>query len=80
MINMPQGSSVSTVSQTSRMFDNSEMVAELRNLRQEVEQLSAISLGTNRNTLVSAKLAEKQDAIGTAKTVSGDAILVKVVT
>ncbi|MBM2293737.1 phage tail tape measure protein [Sulfitobacter pseudonitzschiae] len=39
LINMPRGSSVSTVPQTAKLFDNSELVAEVRALRETVSAL-----------------------------------------
>jgi hypothetical protein len=62
------------------LFDDSGMREELRGLRDEVSRLSSISLGTNRNTRVSAELATKQNNIGTDRSNAGEAILVKVVT
>jgi hypothetical protein len=61
------------------LFDDSGMREELRSLRDEVSKLSSISLGTNRNTRVSAELATKRDSIGTDRSNAGEAILVKVV-
>jgi hypothetical protein len=39
MINMPSGSSVSTKSQTKSMFDNSELIAEVRALRSDMQSI-----------------------------------------
>lgn len=74
LVNLPRGSSVSTVSQTSRMFDNSELVAELRELRAEVSQLKAINVSIARSTNKSALIAEKHDEIGTPGTAVGQVV------
>lgn len=51
LVSMPRGSGVRTASQTSRMLDNSELVAELRELRREVGQMRSENNQGNRNII-----------------------------
>ena len=48
LVNMPRGSSVSTAGQTRSMFDQSGLVAELRELREEVARMRAENNNANR--------------------------------
>jgi hypothetical protein len=72
-------SQIVTSGTSKSLFDDSGMVKELRMLRDEVSELKQINMPTARSTQTSADLAEKRDQIGTDRSASGDAILVKVV-
>jgi TP901 family phage tail tape measure protein len=74
MLNLPRGTSVSTTSQTSRMFDNSELLTELRALRNEVSELKASNLSIARSTSRSTSIYQKWDEIGTPGTAFGEVV------
>lgn len=59
MINLPRGSSVSTVSQTNKMLDSADVVTELKALRAEVTLLrSSASISANKLTSIANDTGE----------------------
>lgn len=68
MINMPAGSSVSTVAQTRKMLENQELIDEIRAMREDMKRMNdekqQIELENRRNLKVIAELQERNEAIG----------------
>jgi len=66
------------VSNNRSLFDTSEMVSELRNLRAEVAELKQVNISTARNTNKIALITEKHDNIGMPGTAPGEIVKTEV--